>query len=65
MRSADTTAVIAAALREDDQRLSEILGQLDIEEVARLVDAGRFIERRGARILSKRLVATTRQGDAR
>jgi hypothetical protein len=55
MRSADTTATIAAALRGDHERLTEILCELPAEDAARLIDAGRFITEVGGRVLSQRI----------
>jgi hypothetical protein len=58
VRSADTTATIAAALRGDTERLTEILGELPVEDHARLVDAGRLITEIGAQILTQRIANT-------
>jgi hypothetical protein len=55
VRSADTTATIAAALRGDTDRIAEILGELPVEDAARLVDAGRVITEVGGRVLTQRI----------
>lgn len=55
MRSADTTAVLAVALREDDTRLVEILDDLPVEDVARLADAADFLKSRTGRHLTGRI----------
>lgn len=56
MRSADTTAIIAAALREDADRLGALLDDLSTRDLSRITDAARLIERQAVlKALSARL----------
>ena len=61
MRSADTTAIIAAALRSDVERLGELLDELGTEDLSRITDAGLLIERMAAPRLTARLAEQSRR----